>query len=184
MRESRVSAAITPIWRKGWRTVVRPGILVGGALDVVKSDDRYVFWHAFARFTESLNGADCGDVVEGQQGREGLTPVQERARHAIADGGRGRVSGELNGELLVNGDTQLLGDGMKGAPADFGVGTEILALDQGDAGVAGFLKVLEGELGGKIVVQHDVGYARDFRMSRDGHSGNERWTQLKRCRQR
>ena len=70
--------------RKGWRTVVRRGVLVGGGLHVVKADDGDVLGDAEAGLTQGADRADGGDVVEGEESGEVFAGGEELACGGVA----------------------------------------------------------------------------------------------------
>ena len=53
------------------------GVLIGGALNVVETDDGDIFGHAQAGFAESANGSHSGDVVEGEERRKGFSTGEQ-----------------------------------------------------------------------------------------------------------
>jgi hypothetical protein len=127
--------------------------------------------NVLAEFAKSLNGADRGNVIESKERGEDFAAFEELASDVVADLRGWRIIVELRGQLFPNFDAEMAGDTMQCAPTCFRIGTEVLSLDEGDALEPQFLQVIESEVGGKIVVQNDVGYTRSFLVARDGYEG-------------
>jgi hypothetical protein len=64
---------------------------------------------------------------------------------------------QIDAELGVDGDSDLLGDGVDGLPAGLGVEREGLAFHEGDAPVTELVEVTEGEMGSAVVIEDEIG---------------------------
>ena len=116
----------------------------GGSGNIVKADDGDIARDVKAGFVKSGDRTHGGDVVEGEDGREGFAPLDESAGGLMAGFGAGLDAFELDDELGVYGDVQFSTDFADGIPAGGGIGTEALPLDEGDATVAERGEVIEG----------------------------------------
>src|SRR6266849_8254741 len=70
-----------------------------------------------------------------------------------------RVFFQLHNQLAGDLNSQLAGGSFDVRPSHFGVGAEGLAFDEGDLTMPQLKQVLEGKLGGSLMVQDDVGHA-------------------------
>lgn len=148
------------------------GMLEGGALNVVESDHGNVFGHAETGFAKGADGADSGDVIEGEERGEQLAGRKQLAGDFIAERRRSAIVGKLGGASVVKGKPETIGCFENGAPAGLGVGTEILALDEGDFAMAELGQMVESHPRGAGMVESDVGDALARLMAGDGNNGN------------
>ena len=147
------------------------GDVVGGGGDVVEADDGDVVGAAEAGVGDGADGTDGGDVVEAEDGGEVAGAGEEVADGGVAELGGPGVGFEVDAEVGVDGEADSFGHGHDAFPAEVGVGDLGLTFHEGDAAVAEVVEVLEGEEGGAVVVQHDVGVALDFFVAGDGDDG-------------
>ena len=143
----------------------------GGGLDVVEADDGDVVGDAEAGVVEGADAAHGGDVVEAEDGGELALAGDEVVDAGVADLGGGGVLVELDGELAVDDEAELAGDLHGGVPAILGVGADGLALHEDDFAVAELVEVAEGEAGGVLVVEDDVGDVGQGGVAGDEHGG-------------
>lgn len=150
------------------------GVLERGGLHVVEADDRDIAWHMEAGFAQGTNGADGGDVVEGEERGEGLLARQEALGGEIAGLVCGLVAFELGDEQGVHRQAGQLHSVADAGPAGLGVGREALALDECQVAVPETFQVIDGELGGAAVIEQDVGDALRLVVAGDGDGGDGR----------
>src|SRR6266513_372719 len=99
-----------------------------------------------------------------------MFPRQNFLSEGISDGGRRINDIELDGQLGTNANAELLRHFADRAPAHGGVRANGLSHDEGDFFVTEIAKMFEGQPGGTLVIQHDVGQTFDSLVScdRDG----------------
>ena len=107
------------------------------------------------------DGADGRGVVEAEEGGEVASAGEEVAHRRVAEGGRPDVFLEEDAEFGMDGDADLLRDGDDGLPAGLGVEGVALAFHEGDAAVAEVVEMAKSHAGRGVVIEHDVGDARD-----------------------
>src|ERR1700676_211497 len=146
------------------------GVVEGRGGNVVEAHDRDVLRHAQAGFSEGPNRADCGDVVVGKQCGEGLLTGEQLLGERIAEmrGGNGTLY--LDDQLRANADAQLGGGFAYRVPAHGGVRTDRMPFQEGDLLMAKIPKMSEGQAGGHLVVQDNVGHALYVPVPSDGHA--------------
>src|SRR3989442_8295084 len=87
-----------------------------------------------------------------------------------------RVFFQLRNQLGGDLNSQMASGFFDVRPSLFGVGAEGLAFDERDLAMSQLKKMLEGELGGSLMVQNDVGHALHVvvaRYSDDRHRQGE-----------
>lgn len=144
----------------------------GGGGNVVKADNRDIAGDVESCFVERGDGAHGRDIVEGKDGGEWLAACNEGACGLMTRFGAGLDAFELHDEPGVNGDAEFGADFADGIPADCGVRTEALALDEGDAAVAERGEMVEGVARGGEVVEFDGDDAFAVFVAGDGDDGN------------
>src|SRR5713226_4069625 len=85
-----------------------------------------------------------------------------------------RVFFQLHNQLAGDLNSQLAGGSFDVRPSHFGVGAEGLAFDEGDLTMPQLKQVLEGKLGGSLMVQDDVGHALYVVVAHTVTTGTER----------
>ncbi len=147
------------------------GVGVLGDEDVVEADDGDVAGAGEAGVFDGADGADGGGVVEAEDGGEVAGSGEEIADGRVAELGGPGVFFEIDAELGVDGDSDLLGDGVDGLPAGLGVEGEGLAFHKGDAPVTELVEVTEGETGSAVVVEDEIGDSGNADVGGDSDCG-------------
>ena len=78
---------------------------------------------------------------------------------------------QLHHELGRGGQLEIAGDRHKAVPAVVGVGTVASAAHEGDLAVAELVEVTQGEFGGALLVEDDVGDSFDFAVTGNDDHG-------------
>src|SRR6266850_4051983 len=99
-------------------------IVVGRNLNVVEADYGHVFWHAEIGVSKGTNRANRGDVVEGNDRREGSPLLQQFLDNGVAEFGRSQIALQLDRQLRTDFNRQLLGYRDQTAPAIVGIRAE------------------------------------------------------------
>ena len=107
-------------------------VLIGGGLDIVEADYGNVFWNVQTGFAQGTNGAHRRNVVESEQGGKGLGRGKNFLG-GLVSGLRGRrIAFQLHDKTGIDTQAQLVSGAFDVLPADLGIRTEGLALDEGD----------------------------------------------------
>jgi len=112
------------------------GIRVFSDENVIESDDGDIAGAGEASVFDGTDGSDGGGVVETEDGGEVAGAAEEFADGWITELGGPGVFLEIDTELREDYDSDLLGDGVDGLPARFGIEGESLAFHEGYAAMA------------------------------------------------
>ena len=144
----------------------------GGGRNIVEADDGDITRDVKACLVECGDGAHGGDIIESEDGGEGLAARDECASSLIAWFGSGLDSFQLHDELGIDGDVEFGADFADGIPAGGCIGTEALPLDKGDAAMAERGEVVEGVPCGGKVVEFNGDDTFAVLVAGDGDNGN------------
>jgi len=147
---------------------------VRGGLDVVEAKDRDVVGNLEAGVVHGSYAADGGDIVETEDGGEVSAAQEELVNSRVAKGRGVDVFVELDDEIvrhLERKGTRDLGDRL---PTGLRVGAEGLAVHVGDLAMAETVEMPEGEFGGAMVIEDDVGDAMELGVAGDRDGGCRR----------
>lgn len=142
-----------------------------GELDVVETDDGDILGNAEVGVAKSANGADCGHIIEGNDGGKDTAALQEGLHNGITKFGRRDVAFQLDGELRHYGNAKLLGDSYIVFPTGEGVRAKWLAAHEGNVTMTELVEMAEDEFRGAAMVEENVGNTFEVFMPGDGHSG-------------
>src|SRR5260370_15186042 len=120
-------------------------------------------------FTQGLNGANRGNIVERKQSRKWLARGQQFASDHISELGRGRFAFKLPYQRIFDVDAEFRCSRAYGIPAHGSVGAEFLPLDEGHLPVLELGEMFQCECCRARVVENDVCYAGYIPMAGDGH---------------
>src|SRR5882724_4312614 len=109
------------------------GVLKCGALNVIKTNYRYVLGDAVTILAKSTDRADGGNIVEGKQCRERLPVGHEFVSDSVANFGRWGIALQLYYQFLPYLQAETLGCLANRVPAYLGVGAKRLSFDESDA---------------------------------------------------
>jgi hypothetical protein len=136
-------------------------------LNVVKTHYGNVLGYTPACFTQSLNGANRGNIVERKQSREWLARGEKSLRNLIPEFGRRRFAHKLVNQLIFDLDAKFRSGLAYGVPTHSSIGAEFLPLDEGHLPVPELPKVFERKHCGACMVEDDVCYAGYIPVARN-----------------
>ncbi len=147
------------------------GILEGGTLNVVESDDGNIGGNLQAGLAQGTNCSHSRDVVEGEEGGKCLARRQQHFGRHVPQLRRWRIALQLRYQAGIDDQAELLGGALDVGPASLSVGAELLPFDECDLTMAEVEEVLQCYLSRTFVVEDDVGDTGDFVVSGDGDDG-------------
>src|SRR5215831_8795816 len=142
-------------------------IVEGGALDVVEAHDGDVSGNLEAVVQQGANGADGSNVVVTNEGGKIAATLNEFIRRLEPKLGCRDTQLKLHGEFRRSDELQIAGHGHEAIPAVIGVGAVAAAAHKCNFAVTELVKMPQGELGGSLLIENDVGYAFDLPMPGD-----------------
>ncbi len=146
-------------------------ILIGCALNVIKTDDGNVLWHTQPGLAKRTNGSDGRNVVKSEKSGKCFVRCQQLSGGFVSEIGRWRVSFELRSKRWGSAESQTSGGLLDVCPADRSIRTEFLSFDEGDIAMTKLRQMFEGDLGGAYVIENDIGHPLHLIVARDGDDG-------------